>query len=359
MSSSDPRALAHDAPQEAPLHDRSGRPLRDLRISVTDRCNFRCRYCMPRERFGSNFPFLRRQDILSFEEIVRLSRLFVARGVTKLRLTGGEPLLRKDLPRLVEMLGRLGAELALTTNGALLARHARALASAGLDRVTVSLDALDEAVFQRMSDAPRFHVTDVLAGIEAARIAGLGPIKVNCVVRRGVNEDQIEPLVRHFRGSGCTVRFIEFMDVGSTNGWRLDEVASGREILRRLSALAELEPLQPTTPGEVARRYRFADGGDEIGVITSVTEPFCGACSRARLSANGQLYTCLFATQGTDLLGPLRAGESDAQLDARITTVWRAREDRYSEQRAEAVGPRDPRRLPTVQSRVEMSYIGG
>jgi cyclic pyranopterin phosphate synthase len=349
--------------------DRQGRALRDLRISVTDRCNFRCRYCMPREEFEGR-KFLPRSELLSFEEIARVARVFVASGVQKLRLTGGEPLLRKDLHRLIELLYPLGAELALTTNGALLEEQASLLASAGLNRVTVSLDALDDDVFQRMSDAPHVRVADVLRGIDAALRAGLRPLKINCVVRRGVNDDQIEKLVRHFRGTGCSVRFIEFMDVGSTNGWRLDEVVTGDEILDRVRAVGGVEPVAASTRGEVARRYRFTQGGGEVGVITSVSQPFCGDCTRARLSAEGKLYTCLFASSGTDLRALVRSGETDDELRELITTLWSARSDRYSELRGaltlpDPASPAPPesasarRRLPTLQPRVEMSYIGG
>jgi GTP 3',8-cyclase len=349
--------------------DQRGRPLHDLRISVTDRCNFRCRYCMPREKFEGR-AFLPRSELLSFEEITRVAHAFVALGVRKLRLTGGEPLLRKDLHRLIELLRPLGAELALTTNGVLLEEQADVLARAGLNRATVSLDALDDDVFQRMSDAPHVRVADVLRGVDAALRAGLGPLKVNCVVRRGVNDDQIEKLVRHFRGTGCSVRFIEFMDVGSTNGWRLDEVVTGEEILDRVRAVAGVEPIVALEGGEVARRYRFTEGGGEIGVITSVSQPFCGACSRARLSAEGQVYTCLFASSGTDVRALVRNGMSDEELQARLAALWAARSDRYSELRSSLMLPEpnlptsestapERKRLPTLQPRVEMSYIGG
>ena len=302
----------------APL-DRLGRPLRDLRISVTDRCNFRCRYCMPREVFGRDYPFLPREDILSYEEIARLARLFAGRGVEKIRLTGGEPLLRRDLPQLVHRLAELpGVEVALTTNGALLGHLADELAEAGLARVTVSLDSLDDAVFRAMNDAD-FPVARVLQGIEAAAEAGLTPIKINAVVHRGVNDHGLVELARHFHGSGHIVRFIEYMDVGTSNGWRLDEVLPGAEIVRRIDAALPLEALPANYPGEVARRYRYRDGGGEIGVITSVTQPFCGACSRARLSAEGKLFTCLFAGDGADLRGPLRDGSTDDDLGSSST----------------------------------------
>ena len=334
---------------EAP-RDRLGRPLGDLRVSVTDRCNFRCRYCMPREVFGRDHAFLPRAEILRFEEIARLARLFAARGVSKLRLTGGEPLLRRDLPELVRMLAGIpGTERALTTNGALLEKLARPLAEAGLDRVTVSLDSLDDAVFRAMNDAG-FPVARVLAGIDAALAAGLVPVKVNAVVHRGVNDHTVVDLARHFRGTGVIVRFIEYMDVGASNGWRLDDVVPGDELVRRIGAELPLEPVPPNYPGEVARRYRYAGGGGEIGLVTSVTGPFCGDCTRARLSAEGKLYTCLFAAEGTDLRGPLRAGASDDELGALIDRVWRGRDDRYSELRTAATAG-----VP----RVEMSYIGG
>ncbi len=321
---------------------------------------------MPREKFEGR-PFLPRSELLSFEEIERVARVFVGLGVRKLRLTGGEPLLRKDLHRLVALLQPLGAELALTTNGALLQEQAELLAQAGLHRVTVSLDALDDDVFQRMSDAPHVRVAHVLRGIDAALGAGLRPLKINCVVRRGVNDDQIEKLVRHFRGSGCSVRFIEFLDVGSYNGWRLDEVVTGEEILSRVRSVAGVEPVAPENGGEVARRFRFTEGGGEIGVITSVSQPFCADCTRARLSAEGKVYTCLFATEGTDVRASLRGGDSDEVLGERLTKLWSARSDRYSELRSSFTLPESSatpdsaarRRLPTVQPRVEMSYIGG
>ena len=334
----------------APLLDRFGRPLHDLRISVTDRCNFRCRYCMPREVFGADFAFLPRDQILRFEEIERVARLAAELGVRKVRLTGGEPLLRAELPRLVGMLAAIpGLEVALTTNGSLLASQAAALAEAGLSRVTVSLDSLDDDVFRAMNDAA-FPVRLVTEGIEAAAAAGLAPIKVNAVVRRGVNDHTVVDLARHFHGSGHTLRFIEFMDVGTTNGWRMDEVVPAQELLAAISAALPLQPVEPAYRGEVARRYRYADGGGEIGFITSVTQPFCGDCTRARLSAEGSLFTCLFAASGTDLREPLRTGASDEELTALLRRTWGAREDRYSELRSGATED-----LP----RVEMSYIGG
>ncbi len=334
----------------AAARDRLGRPLRDLRISVTDRCNFRCTYCMPREVFGVAHPFLPRTEILSYEEIARLVRIATRLGVRKIRLTGGEPLLRRDLPDLVAMLRAVGdLDLALTTNGVLLERSASALAQAGLDRVTVSLDALDPEIFQRMSDT-RVAVGTVLAGIDAAQAAGLGPVKVNCVVQRGVNEQEIPKLAAYFRHRGVVVRFIEYMDVGSTNGWRLDDVVPASEILRRLQELAELVPIGAGYRGEVARRWRFADGSGEVGLITSVSTPFCGDCSRARLSADGHLYTCLFASSGTDLRPTLRADAGDEVLEDLLRAIWNRREDRYSELRGEAEGP---------SPKVEMSAIGG
>ncbi len=330
--------------------DQRARPLRDLRVSVTDRCNFRCGYCMPRSRFGKGFQFLPRAEILSFEELARLAALFVRLGVEKLRLTGGEPLLRAELPTLVRMLAGLpGADVALTTNGSLLEAQAGVLAAAGLGRVTVSLDSLDDAAFRRMNDAD-FPVARVLTAIDAAAAHGLGPVKINAVVRRGYNDATLVDMARHFRGSGHIVRFIEYMDVGTSNGWRLDEVVSGREIVERIGAELPIEPLEPSYRGEVARRWRYRDGSGEIGVITSVTQPFCGDCTRARLSADGKLYTCLFAASGTDLREPLRAGASDAELEALLRSVWGARSDRYSEIRSG-----ETRSSP----RAEMSYLGG
>jgi GTP 3',8-cyclase len=331
--------------------DTLDRPLHDLRISVTDRCNFRCVYCMPRAVFGPDHAFLPRAEILTFEEIERIGRAFVRLGVEKVRLTGGEPLVRRELPRLVAMLAAIRGvrDLTLTTNGVLLPQHAAALAEAGLHRVTISLDAEDDATFGRMNDA-RVPVARVMAGIEAAEAAGLGPVKVNMVVKRGWNEHAILPMARRFRGSGRILRFIEYMDVGHTNGWRLDDVISADEILARVGAEFPLEPMPPTHPGEVAERYRYADGSGEIGVIASVSRPFCGDCSRARVSADGQLYTCLFATRGHDLRALLREGAGDTELEASLRDTWTARDDRYSELRTEATA-----RLP----KVEMSYIGG
>lgn len=334
-----------------PLLDTRGRPLRDLRISVTDRCNFRCTYCMPKEIFNREYEFLARELLLSFEEIVRLARIFVAFGVEKIRLTGGEPLLRRGIEELIADLSGIEglADLTLTTNGSLLTRKSDALAEAGLGRLTVSLDSLDEGTFQAMNDVG-FAVADVLAGIDAAAAAGLAPIKINMVVKRGVNEDSVVPMAEHFRGTGHIVRFIEFMDVGHTNGWRLDDVVPAAEIVERIHEKWALEPVAAGYAGEVARRWRYADGCGEIGVITSVTQPFCGSCSRARLSAEGKLYTCLFATAGTDIRAALRSGVSDAELEALVRGVWEARTDRYSEIRSDATVD-----LP----KVEMSYIGG
>ncbi len=325
------------------------RPLQDLRISVTDRCNFRCVYCMPKEVFGRDYAFLPRADLLTFEEIAQLAAIFVELGVRKVRLTGGEPLVRRELEELVAMLAPLGVDLTLTTNGSLLAGKAHALREAGLDRVTVSLDSLDDATFMAMNDV-RFPVARVLQGIETAAAEGLAPIKVNMVVKRGVNGDSVLPMARYFRGSGHILRFIEYMDVGNSNGWRLDDVVTADEILATIDAEFPLEPIPPAYRGEVADRWRYRDGGGEIGIIASVSRPFCGDCTRARLSANGSLYTCLFAAAGHDLRAPLRAGATQHELHGIIAAVWRERDDRYSELRsAESVGLR----------KVEMSYIGG
>jgi cyclic pyranopterin phosphate synthase len=333
-----------------PLVDRLDRPLHDLRISVTDRCTFRCVYCMPREVYGPDHAFLPTGALLTYNEIERLVRRFVAHGVEKVRLTGGEPLVRHDLERLVERLSAIDRvrDLTLTTNGALLARRAAALRAAGLRRVTVSLDALDDATFGTMNGVG-YSAARVLAAIEVAAAAGLA-VKVNVVVKRGVNDHQIVPIAGHFRGTGHVVRFIEYMDVGHTNGWRLEDVVPATEVVERIGAAFPLEPVEAAYRGEVARRYRYRDGGGEIGLITSVSQPFCGDCTRARLSADGMLYTCLFATSGHDLRGPMRAGVDDAALDALLQGVWGRREDRYSELRSEAT--RD-------LARVEMSYIGG
>ena len=353
-------------PVTGELGDRLERPLRDLRISVTDRCNFRCSYCMPKEVFGKDYSYLPHASLLSFEEITRLARIFVAHGVRKIRLTGGEPLLRKNIELLIEQLAALrtvdGAplDLTLTTNGSLLRRKARALKDAGLNRVTVSLDGLDDAVFRSMNDVD-FPVADVLAGIDAARAAGLGPIKVNMVVKRGTNEHQILPMARHFRGSGVVLRFIEYMDVGSSNGWRMDEVLPSAEVVARIGRELPLLPLSPAAPGETAERWGYADAAGrhdavagEIGVIGSVTQAFCGDCNRARLSTEGKLYLCLFASRGHDLRALLRGGASDAELATAIGHIWQGRADRYSELRT-ADGPDQP----ATARRVEMSYIGG
>ncbi|MGI8885730.1 MAG: GTP 3',8-cyclase MoaA [Gaiellaceae bacterium] len=329
--------------------DTLARPLRDLRISVTDRCNFRCVYCMPKEVFGRDYRFLPRRELLSFEEIVRVARVFVGLGVQKLRITGGEPLLRRDLEVLIERLAAIGdVDLTLTTNAALLAQKAQALAAAGLTRVTVSLDSLDDEVFRAMNDVD-FPVARVLAGIDAAAEAGL-PVKVNVVVKRGLNEGSVLDIARRFRGTGHPVRFIEYMDVGATNGWRTDDVVPAAEIVASIGAEFPLEPLEASYRGEVAERYRYRDGAGEIGVIASVTQPFCGDCTRARISADGKLYTCLFALRGHDLRAILRSGEDDKKIEDTIRAVWERRADRYSELRTEETG-----RL----RKVEMSYIGG
>jgi GTP 3',8-cyclase len=337
------------------LTDRLQRPLHDLRISVTDRCNFRCTYCMPKEVFNREYHFLSHSELLSFEEITRLARVFVANGVEKIRLTGGEPLLRKDLTRLVRMLSELrtpdgrALDLALTTNGSLLRRHAAELARAGLKRVTVSLDALDDEVFRRMNDVD-FPVATVLDGIDAAGAAGL-PVKVNMVVQRGTNEHQVVPMARFFRERGHTLRMIEYMDVGTTNGWRLEQVVSASEIVARIDAEMPLEPVEPNYTGEVAQRWRYRDGAGEIGVVASVTQAFCRSCTRARLSVEGRLYLCLFASEGYDLRSLLRGNASDAQLATAIGRIWSARSDRYSELRGQAA--------LEGSAKVEMSYIGG
>ena len=341
------------------------RPLRDLRISVTDRCNFRCTYCMPKEVFDKEHAYLPHSALLSFEEITRLARTFIALGVQKIRLTGGEPLLRKNIEALIEQLSDLRTlegrplDITLTTNGSLLARKAQSLKDAGLQRVTVSLDGLDDAVFRQMNDVD-FPVAAVLEGIEAARSVGLGPVKVNMVVKRGTNEHQIVPMARHFRSSGVVLRFIEFMDVGATNGWRMDDVLPSAEVVRLLQADAALLPLQASAPGETAQRWGYAGAtgqwdraAGEIGVISSVTQAFCGDCNRARLSTEGQLYLCLFAGQGYDLRQMLRGGRSDAEVASALRAIWHQRTDRYSQLRSE-LG------TATVQrERVEMSYIGG
>ena len=355
-----PTPLAVPADLIAPsgrLSDQLSRPLRDLRISVTDRCNFRCVYCMPKQVFNKDYQFLPHTQLLSFEEIVRLAHLFVQHGVEKIRLTGGEPLLRRHLDKLVGMLAALrtpsGAalDLTLTTNGSLLAKKARALKDAGLTRLTVSLDALDEHTFRQMNDVD-FAVADVLRGIDAAHEAGLGPVKINMVVKRGLNDHQIVPMARHFKNTPAILRFIEYMDVGSSNGWRMDDVVTADDIVARIGSELPLEPLARNYSAETARRWRYLDGGGEIGVIASVTRSFCQDCTRARLSTEGKLYNCLFASKGADLRELLRAGHSDAEINTVIAQLWQARDDRYSDQRTAA--------SPAVSARkVEMSYIGG
>ena len=344
------------------LLDRRQRPLRDLRISVTDRCNFRCSYCMPKEVFGKDYVYLPQSSLLSFEEITRVANIFVSQGVQKVRLTGGEPLLRKNIEVLIEMLAKLqtpdgkSLDITLTTNGSLLKKKAQSLVDAGLQRITVSLDGLDDAVFKRMNDVD-FPVSDVLEGIAAAQAAGLGmgtPIKVNMVVKRGINDDQILPMARHFKGSGVVLRFIEYMDVGSTNGWDRREVMPSTEVVARIHAEMPLIPLEPTVLGETAARWGYRDGSGEIGVISSVAQAFCADCNRARLSTEGQLYLCLFATQGHDLRSLLRGDASDEAISNAIQTIWQARSHNYSELRASGLAPK----VITIK-RVEMSYIGG
>jgi len=343
-------AAEQPATAPGPVADTRGRRMHDLRISVTDRCNFRCTYCMPRDVFDADYRFLPHADLLTFEEITRIARIFVDRGVSKVRLTGGEPLLRRNIERLVEMLAGIGGlDLTLTTNGALLAKKAQSLADAGLTRVTVSLDSLDDATFRAMNDAD-FPVAKVLEGIDAAVAAGLAPVKVNMVVQRGTNESSIVPMARHFKGTGHIVRFIEYMDVGTTNGWRMNDVVPAAEIVRMIDAELPLAPADPNYTGEVAARWRYQDGEGEIGVIASVTQAFCRDCTRARLSTDGKLYTCLFASDGYDLRGLLRGGFDDRRIDNAIAAVWRQRADRYSEVRT----------TNTVRApKVEMSYIGG
>lgn len=346
--------------------DTRGRVLRDLRISVTDRCNFRCNYCMPKEIFDKDHAYLKHTDLLSFEEITRLAKIFVAQGVQKIRLTGGEPLLRKNIERLIEQLAKLrtpegkALDLTLTTNGSLLARKARDLKAAGLQRVTVSLDGLNDAVFRQMNDV-NFPVADVLHGIDAARAAGLGPIKINMVVKRGTNEAEILPMARHFKGSGMVLRFIEYMDVGATNGWRMDEVMPSSEVVQLIQSELPLVQLDASQPGETAERWGYADAlgqhdrvAGEIGVISSVTQAFCSTCNRARLSTEGQLYLCLFAQQGYDLRSLVRSPSSDTELASTIGKIWQARADRYSELRSAL-----PQDTGAAKRRIEMSYIGG
>jgi len=361
-----PAIPAQAIPATGLLADARGRPLHDLRISVTDRCNFRCSYCMPKEVFDRDYVFLPQTSLLSFEEITRLARAFVAHGVQKIRLTGGEPLLRKGLENLIAMLAELRTpdgvplDLTLTTNGSVLAKKAKALAAAGLRRVTVSLDGLDDAVFRRMNDVD-FPVADVLAGISAAQQAGLGPIKVNMVVKRGTNDHEIVPMAEHFRALNAqqphnpvVLRFIEYMDVGASNGWRMDEVLPSAQVLDRLRAHWPLQALDAATTGETAQRWRYGDGGGEVGVISSVTQAFCHDCNRARLSTEGKLFMCLFASQGHDLRALLRGGASDADITSALAVLWARRDDRYSELRAA-----QPGEAGGGARRVEMSYIGG
>ena len=330
-----------------PVTDALARPLYDLRISVTDRCNFRCVYCMPKEIFGNDFAFLRRDELLTYEEIARVARAFVRNGVEKIRLTGGEPLLRRDLERLIEMLDV--PDLTLTTNGSLLTlAKAHALKAAGLDRITISLDSLDDATFRAINDAD-FPVARVLDAIDAADAAGLHPIKIDAVIKRGVNDRDVVDLARRFRGTPHVMRFIEYMDVGNTNQWRAAEVVPGHEIVERINTEWPIEPAEPNYFGEVAERWRYVDGAGEIGIITSVTQPFCSSCTRARLSSNGEVFTCLFASNGFDIRAPLRNGASDDELAEIVANVWRARSDRYSEIRASAGGTK----------KVEMFHIGG
>jgi GTP 3',8-cyclase len=354
-----PRIPADAAAPRGDTADRLGRPLHDLRISVTDRCNFRCSYCMPKEVFDKNYAFLPHASLLSFEEITRTARLFALHGVHKLRLTGGEPLLRKNLELLVGQLAALRTpqgqplDLTLTTNGSVLSRKAQALKDAGLQRITVSLDALDDTIFRRMNDAD-FPVADVLEGIAAAQRVGLAPIKVNMVVKRGTNDDQILPMARHFRGSGVVLRFIEYMDVGATNGWRMNEVLPSAEVAARIDAVFPLRALQAAAPGETAERWAYADGGGEVGLISSVTQAFCRDCNRARLSTEGKLFLCLFASQGHDLRALLRGDFSDEQIAAAIGLIWQERGDRYSELRSAMAADQG-----NGARRVEMHYIGG
>ena len=336
------------------INDSFGRPLRDLRISVTDRCNFRCTYCMPAEVFGESYQFLPKEEILSFEEIARLSRIFVGLGVNKLRITGGEPLLRTNLHRLIAMLSEIdeSVDLTLTTNAFLLPQQAQELKDAGLQRVTISLDTLDDEIFKHMNGRG-FSVQRILDGIEKASEVGLAPVKINAVVQKGVNDHTVVDLARYFKGTGHIVRFIEYMDVGNRNGWKWDQVVSAAEVIRRIDAELPLEPLESNYQGEVANRYRYKDGEGEIGVIASVTQPFCGNCTRARLSTDGRLYTCLFASDGMDLRDRMRLGDSDAELSERIESIWGRRSDRYSEERTELAPLQNDRR------KVEMYHIGG
>ena len=361
MTAQRPNAPAIPSPLEAPtglLADRLARPLHDLRISVTDRCNFRCVYCMPKAVFNNDYQYLPHTALLSFEEITRIARIFIAHGVEKIRLTGGEPLLRKNLERLIGMLAELKTvsgkplDLTLTTNASLLARKAQSLRDAGLQRVTVSLDALDNATFQRMNDVD-FTVDDVLKGIDVAHQVGLGPIKINMVVKGGMNDQEILPMARYFKDTPYILRFIEYMDVGASNGWKMDEVIPSSEVVRRIGAELPLAPVAANYSGETASRWRYADGGGEIGLISSVTQAFCSDCSRARLSTEGKVYTCLFASRGYDLRALLREGRNDAEISTALAHLWRARGDRYSELRTN-----DTDGLARG-ARVEMSYIGG
>jgi cyclic pyranopterin phosphate synthase len=347
---------------EAPtgiVRDRLSRPLHDLRISITDRCNFRCVYCMPKEVFDKDYNYLPHSSLLSFEEITRIAQLFIAHGVEKIRLTGGEPLLRKNIEKLIGMLAGLKTvsgkplDLTLTTNGSLLAKKAQSLKDAGLQRVTVSLDAMDNAVFQRMNDVD-FAVDDVLKGIDVAHQVGLGPIKINMVVKGGMNDHEILPMARYFKNTPYVLRFIEYMDVGASNGWKMDEVVPSTEVLRRIAAELPLQPLDANYTGETATRWRYADGSGEIGLISSVSHAFCQDCTRARLSTEGKLYTCLFATSGHDLRALLRDGRSDAEISTVLSHLWRARGDRYSELRTSQTDG-----LERSGPKVEMSYIGG
>ena len=343
------------------LTDTLARPLRDLRISVTDRCNFRCSYCMPSEVFNKDYAFLPQTSLLSFEEIARLARIFVAHGVEKIRLTGGEPLLRKNLEVLIELLAKMTTaggkplDITLTTNASLLAKKAQSLKDAGLQRVTVSLDAMDDTIFRRMNDVD-FPVADVLRGIEAAQKVGLAPIKINMVVKRGTNDLEILPMARHFRNTGTVLRFIEYMDVGATNGWRMDEVLPSAQVIERINAEFPVAAINPNYTGETAERWRYADGAGEIGVISSVTQAFCSDCNRARLSTEGKLFLCLFAGQGHDLRALLRGGFADDQIAGAVAHIWQKRDDRYSEQRAALPPDASPQ---GNLKRVEMSYIGG
>ena len=360
----DERRLAPQVPAilEAPsgrVSDQLGRPLHDLRISITDRCNFRCVYCMPKEVFNKNYAFLPQTSLLSFEEITRIARLFIAHGVEKIRLTGGEPLLRKNIEKLIGMLSSLPTpsgrplDLTLTTNASLLAKKARALKDAGLQRITVSLDALNDITFKRMNDVD-FAVADVLRGIDAAHQAGLGPIKINMVVKAGMNDQEILPMARHFKNTPHILRFIEYMDVGASNGWNLNEVITSADVVRRIHAEMPLLPIAANYVGETAERWRYQDGNAEIGLISSVSKAFCGDCTRARLSTEGKLYTCLFASRGHDLRALLRTDRSDAEIASMIAQLWRARSDRYSETRSDNTSG-----IEHGARKVEMSYIGG